>query len=240
MILDQTQHQDLVSGQVHLWIADIQVWLPEKGALLRTLDEEEVQRLERYKVHTKQEQFLACRGITRMILAAYLQQDPADIQFTTNKAGKPFLVDQQVQFNLSHSGSYLLLGVTYFDRIGVDIQEVYPISSMDKVIKSNFSGQEVAYLDSHPPDLRQELFFSIWTANEAYLKALGEGFGISSRSIDLLPDPNLDISFLLVDPTVTGNNPPWTIQAINLPQGYQGALAVDGLVEEVLEIRLAP
>ena len=46
--------------------------------------------------------------------------------FTYNAHGKPSLTEnpEQIEFNLSHSGHYILIGITKNRRVGVDIERV--------------------------------------------------------------------------------------------------------------------
>lgn len=236
----QIKNPELSSGQVHLWLADIRDWQGKHLILQSLLSDVELQRLARYKIPQKREQFTISRGILRLLLASYTGEDPANLQLKTNLAGKPFLPDSQVRFNLSHSGDHLLLGVTLFDHIGVDIQEIYPISNMDKIIKGYFSDQEYAFLKSQAPENHLNIFFVIWTAKEAYLKALGDGFTLSPRNVDILPGSDPAKSFIIGESSDAGKNTAWTIQTLNLPKRYQGALAVRGELVENLRIPLIP
>ena len=231
---------ELSENLVHLWLADLRDWRPEIDSFLGLLSEDEVLRLERYKVNEKQDQFLLSRGLLRQLLAGYLQQKPARIQFTTNQAGKPFLVGRPFQFNLSHTGNLACFAITLKDPIGVDIQEVYPISSRDTLIKKYFSEKEQKYLDSLSPASRQEGFFLIWTAKEAYLKAMGKGFTTSPRGISLLPNSDKGLNLTWPGMPAAGEFPTWFIKNLTLPEGYQGALAVCGPPKTIHELPLTP
>ena len=173
-------------------------------------------------------------------MAGYLQQKPARIQMTTNQAGKPFLVDLPFQFNLSHSGNLACFAITLKGQIGVDIQEIYPISSRDTLIKNYFSDSERIYLYSLSPAARQEGFFIIWTAKEAYLKATGEGFQTSPSSISLLPGSDKEFSLTLPGMPAVGEDTTWSIKSLTLPRGFRGALAVSGPTKTILENLLSP
>lgn len=240
MILNRTPLPEPLPGQIHLWSADILDWLPEMEKFYPAFSAYEIQRMHRFKIPEKQAQFICCRGLVRSILAAYLQVSPANLQLMANPAGKPFLAIQPLQFNLSHSGGKMVLGISQCDQIGVDIQEMYPISNLDAVIRSYFSAGEAAYLASLPGESRRKVFFGIWTAKEAYQKALGMGFSKSSKSFDLLPESGQDSTYLLSDPAHHGGVDNWNIQALDLAEGFQGAVAVDGNLEKILPIPLYP
>lgn len=240
-MLQAHHHQrDLSLNQVHLWLADLRDWLPNRDNFLDILSQDEIQRQERYKIAAKQDQFITSRGLLRQLLAGYLEGNPADIQLTTNQAGKPSLPDGSLQFNLSHSGDWLLYGIVRSGQIGVDIQEIYPISHLDTLKRNYFSNLENAYLDSLSPSKRLQEFFRVWTAKEAYLKGCGEGFTASPRSVDLLPRSDGSLSFTLGGTPPADKDIPWTIQGLDLPDNYLGAVAVQGSVQEILQIPLTP
>jgi 4'-phosphopantetheinyl transferase len=222
-------------------MAVIQDWIPEKkDYLLALLNQEELKRLRRYKIPAKQDQFLCSRGLLKLILSTYVGEEPTEVNLSTNPAGKPFLPNQSIQFNLSHSKNMLVLGFGLFDHIGVDIQEEYPISNLEILLENYFSPEEQAFLDSLDPDLRQTLFFSIWSAKEAYLKALGEGFQISPAALSVLPEGGERKSYLLSDPNNPKPDQPWTIRELDLQSGFKGAVAVDGTLNELVIIPLNP
>jgi 4'-phosphopantetheinyl transferase len=169
-----------------------------------------------------------------LILSSYIEEEPSGINLSTHPAGKPFLPDQAINFNISHSGNMLILGFGYFDHIGVDVQEEYSISNLEIVLERFFSPEEQDYLYSLDPDLRQTQFFSIWSAKEAYLKALGEGFRLSSTAFSALPEDGSSQTYLLT----SFNNPEphqnWMIREINLQPGFKGAAAVSGNLSEIV------
>jgi 4'-phosphopantetheinyl transferase len=228
------------NGQIHLWIADMRQWLENKMALNGFLNEDEIQRLERYKILAKQEEFLCSRGLSRLILAGYLDDDPVNIQLGATPAGKPFLIDQAVYFNVSHSDETLLLAVGLFENIGVDIQRVYPISSLDKIANKIFSSNEKTKLFTMNGDTQLEYFFALWTAKEAYLKAQGEGFTRSPKNIEIMINPGSRKSYFVRDLNQPKGASDWTITALDLPEGYQGAVAVEGQLRQIQQIAFNP
>ena len=105
--------------------------------------------------------------------------------------GKPHFTDPaiSVHFNLSHtvdkaSGRFavaVLLSDT--DAVGVDVEFVHPIHNREAMMRRLFTDAERDYVLSSE---REDAFFEIWCAKEAYLKWTGEGFSrpMSSVSVD--------------------------------------------------------
>jgi 4'-phosphopantetheinyl transferase len=193
------------------------------------LSAEEIERSLRLKIKEKQEQFVCSRAILRTILGSYLDKNPANLQIQPTPDGKPYLKKSEICFNLSHSGNILLYGFSHKSLIGIDIQQIYPITNIETIIKNYFSETERKYLESQPVDQLMNHFFSIWTAKEAYLKAIGKGFQESPSKISTIPDKSLKI-FHLDHPQTQEKSQGWTITSIEVNQNYKAAVAVNGKI----------
>src|SRR5579864_7855963 len=58
----------------------------------------------------------------RALLAAYLATNSDGLSIERNATGKPYLRDESLQFNLSHSGDALLIGLSRAQPLGVDLE----------------------------------------------------------------------------------------------------------------------
>lgn len=70
----------------------------------------------------RRQEYLVSRALLRQLLAERLQQPAASLQFCNGPHGKPGLHDDAWQFNLSHSGSWLVLALCPQGPLGVDIE----------------------------------------------------------------------------------------------------------------------
>ncbi len=68
-------------------------------------------------------------------------RDSSQISF--NRYGKPFLLNSNIHFNLSHSGDYIVLAVDE-NEIGVDIEKILPYS--DEIAQKCFVFEEYQWL----------------------------------------------------------------------------------------------
>ncbi len=94
-----------------------------------------------------------------------------EIEFFTNQYGKPFLKGMDdVQFNLSHSGNWVV-AVIDDQKVGIDIEQIQSID-LD-IAKHYFSESEHKDLMRHGD--RLAYFFTLWSLKESYIKILGEG-----------------------------------------------------------------
>jgi 4'-phosphopantetheinyl transferase len=98
---------------------------------------------------------------------------PNAIQIVTNAFGRPTLIGElaKYDFNISHSGDYVLVGITDQGRIGVDIEQINPKIEIAEISEMVFSPSEQQLVGN---DLSR--FYTMWSKKEAYLKASGKGF----------------------------------------------------------------
>ncbi len=112
-----------------------------------------------------------------------------------NSHGKPYLPGENIYFNISHSGDYVVL-VSDTDEIGVDIEKtdrvvgkVNQTSSKtslisDKVAKQCLTADELVWLRNQP---QSKAFYYLWTGKESIMKACGKGFAMSPLDFTVLP-----------------------------------------------------
>ena len=179
------------------------------------LSTEEQHCLKRYRRCEDRELYLLSRAALRLVFAHLLGRDPACISFGRGAQGKPYLIQNindkegNYNFNLSHSGDFVLLGFHMSMQVGVDIEEA--IVGMDWIpIAKRFLDKETCeYLLSLPVDQQLKGFLRQWCRLEASLKAQGVGLSGLDRNagIDRVPCQS-------------------RLWDVLLPDGYAGAAAV--------------
>ena len=222
--------------QLQVWKVDLLAWEPHSPLFRPLLSDAEAERLERFKVQTKKNEFLISHGLLRLILGAYLGKDPKELEIEVSDHGKPFLRTGELGFNISHSGKFLLCACGLWPQIGVDIQEMYEISGKERIIERYFSPAEKDYLNSiNKPS--KELFFELWAAKEALLKAMGSGFQVSPAEVSLVPDPGIHGSFTASVPGI--HTQAWSIKNLEIGGNFKAAAAVDGNIKTTMLIPLS-
>lgn len=176
----------LAVSQVRLCLAsldDVQIetW-PQ-----RVLDERESSRAEAIRDVRQRQRFVASRVLLREQLAQSVGVGPDALQFQILAHGKPVLQGiSGLHFNLAHTGSHWMLGLSATDILGVDLERIRPLSNMLRLAERVFSvaeRQELAAIKDQAA--QQAAFFRGWTRKEAALKALGTGFSESARAIHI-------------------------------------------------------
>lgn len=92
----------------------------------------------------------------------------------------------QIHFNMSHSGDYVVIGVSD-ENIGIDIE--YKSRNYLSVAKRCFHRQEyeeIIGLDTE--EEQKKRFLEIWTMKEAYIKWEGKGMSIPLNSFSVIDE----------------------------------------------------
>lgn len=178
------------AGEIHVWRATVPSELTP--ALEAILSEPELRYARQMTADSSMRQFTAAQAALRSALARYLGEPPASIEFRRGEHGKPFLVERyasEIQFNLTHSHDLAIAAVTANSEIGVDLEKVRERPAAERLAKRFYAAEERAALDDAPPELKERLFFRLWTRKESHLKATGTGLSVTLRDIDTLaPD----------------------------------------------------
>jgi 4'-phosphopantetheinyl transferase len=145
----------------------------------------------------KRNRFNALRGVKdrlrllagdlliRETLAAALHCGAAEIKLSTGEHGKPYCANvQNVHFNLSHSGRYVIAALSD-EEVGVDIEEIKPLTSQADMARVFMSDTERSRYESLPAFQRQSQFYRLWTAKESYIKFTGKGIFEDLGSISI-------------------------------------------------------
>jgi 4'-phosphopantetheinyl transferase len=105
-------------------------------------------------------------------------------QFSAGKHGKPELVTGQIdcdlRFNLSHTKGMVAVAIAIGADVGIDVEATDRHMSDDMAIAdAYFSSGEKIYLHAHEDPLqRRHAFLGLWTAKEAFIKAVGLGLSM--------------------------------------------------------------
>lgn len=135
----------------------------------------ELERAGRFKHEKNSRSYIVSHAMLRRVLARELMCDPLALVFEKNVHGKPFLVDNPIFFNLSHSGDYGLIALSHVAPVGVDIEKHNPKTDILGIAKRYFTSDEYLYIKHRSEREQFVAFYEIWSAKEAYVKALGEG-----------------------------------------------------------------
>jgi 4'-phosphopantetheinyl transferase len=182
----------------------------------------------------------------RTLLAGYLDCDPQRLRIERDVHGKPRVIDPLkpefatgLDFNLSHSGGALLVGVSRGQALGVDLETPRRPRQVLELARRYFDPGEAAALANLPEDRRETAFLQLWSCKEAVLKALGRGiaFGLD-RVVFELDRAGAVTSLQKLDGEATPAL--WHVVRLQPAVAYSGALAWRGPVHSVRASSASP
>lgn len=130
--------------------------------------------------------FVLGRGLRRAMLSEATGIDPAALVFSETEGTKPQATNAiGWDFNVSHSGDHVAVAVGQ-GRVGIDLEEVRPVRSMDAIVQRYFHPDERQAWLASKQSLREEAFFILWSAREAAMKCVGLGLarGLAITRVD--------------------------------------------------------
>jgi 4'-phosphopantetheinyl transferase len=213
------------TGRIPLGRTGLKIWAVNldcaDGDLSRLSTSERV-RAGRLKRPQGRERLLQAHCAIRRILAPQLGRDPRDLEFETTAFGKPFLTRpaQDLQFNLSHSDRHGLIALAKDRSVGVDIEVWRPISDLLGVALQIATPHEAKLLKRLPTGQAHSTFLDLWTRKEAILKALGRGFTIDPRELEV--GIGRGRSYVNFDERI------WTVESLAIGSSVAAAAAIDG------------
>lgn len=131
---------------------------------------------------------------------------------------RPYLPGN-VDFNISHSGDYVVCVIGEDIKVGIDIERVQAIDFLNMKGIMNHLEWRCIHMSDHP---LQE-FFRFWTVKEAALKAAGVGFLTT-----------LYQEMKLSDHVIYMNDDMWHYQELKIDANYCGHLVTSQPVSEVV------
>ena len=216
--------------EVHVWFVELKASANSAAAYALSLSEDETQRASQFRFEHLRLDFTLSRGVLRTLLGRYLGIEPSRIRFAYGPRGKPRVAfpETALEFNLAHSGRFASYAFALGCELGLDIEEVKPMSDQEGIVRQFFSPEECAEWLELNPAQRDEAFFRCWTSKEAYIKALGDGLSmpLDSFRVSLRPEVPAMLIHAAGDPDAASR---WTMRALAPANGYSGTLAVPEL-----------
>ncbi len=162
-----------MTEEVQVWVAPLEVTDARYADLVGTLAPQERRRAEDLPPVLAR-RFVAARGILRDLLSGFTGTPAEELEFEYGSAGKPSLVDHDINFNISHSAELGLFAFAPDRAVGVDVENERPVRRLLDVAQRFMSEDEVKSLAATDPEQRDASFLRSWVVREARLKAEGK------------------------------------------------------------------
>lgn len=222
-------HFFIKNNFVHLWRAFLPTFIDKEQDLLSLLSEDEVNRAKRFKFPLHQQRFIIARGLLRKILSLYTNIPAKDIRFIYGERGKPYISDNRLQFNVSHSHDMAVYALTGPAEIGIDIEKIEP-EFKNSVAKRFFSEQEYQQLMDLPENKRTKAFYRIWARKEAIIKLIGQGLYVPLNNFSISSANQAEsVSFVYQEKEYH-----YYFQSFQANPAYEAAFATESRAEKII------
>lgn len=232
MIVPGLQRPRFERDEVHLW------WRRVDGACGDLdpvwLGAEERERRDRFRRSSDAQAFATRRLFLRSVLSGYLGCGPGELDFAAGEHGKPVLAWPEVDlaFNVSRSGEWMLLGISWGRAVGVDVERVGGRLSdpeeLVRVARRVLTSQERERLRQMTDGERESAFFRAWARKEAVLKALGIGLSRDPSTVEVGLDPLGPLQPCDLDPEVFPRTRGGRLLDVLAPDGFAASLVAEG------------
>lgn len=169
---------------------------------LHLLPAEMEQNIVRYKRWQDRQRALLARLVLRTGLESLGFSAKMMREIRYDEYGRPW-IGGGLDFNISHSGQFVLCAITCGQRVGIDIEAIRAIELGDFDLA--FSAEQLDAIQQDENPVRA--FFNSWTKKESASKADGRGLSIPLREITIedqvatIGDSQWQLSSLAIHPS---------------------------------------
>lgn len=153
------------------------------SSFLKYLPFDIIERTKKYRRWEDQHAFL----LGRLLLIEAFRKNGLDekkiLDIKFNEFGKPFL-NNNFNFNISHSGQFVVCAVSQNIVLGIDIETIQKVDFKD--YKHTMTDTQWEKIENSQNPLKS--FFRFWTIKESVLKAEEKGLSIPLSEINITDD----------------------------------------------------
>tara|TARA_B100002019_G_scaffold291585_1_gene312166 strand:+ start:266 stop:976 length:711 start_codon:yes stop_codon:yes gene_type:complete len=211
----------LSSNCISIWGVQVSKNEANVKSLFNILSSNEQLKASKFKNKNQAQASVLARGALRVLLGAYENCSPKDINFSRTNDGKPFLKNSNTSFNISHSSDWVILAFCKNYSIGVDLEELRDVNFLN-ISKRFFNKEEQIFLKNSSNPKRT--FFDLWSRKEAIIKANG------NRLLSEISNTNIPIIENEIPEKFVVDK--WFVYKVEAGSNYSAALAIDAEVND--------
>jgi 4'-phosphopantetheinyl transferase len=202
--------------------------------LRAVLDEEERDRLDRYRRPDDRQRHLAAHAGLRLLLGRRLGLHPAEVRLGRADCplcggphGRPVVVgvDGAPEVSVAHSEGMVLLALATAP-VGVDVEPTTRVADADE-LTSTLHPVEVELVAALPAHRRAAAVLACFVRAEAHLKGLGTGLGLDPVTVALGPS-SADLAVAADDWSDRLGAAGWDVLDLDVGPAHVAALALSG------------
>lgn len=128
--------------------------------------------------------FIASQSLVRKVLSVALDCAPESVPILHPANGKPGMLEQGIQFNISHCENWSAVAWSAESPVGVDVEIIRPVRNMEEIVSNFFPPIAQRAFRGAAPRYKAQVFFRWWAQIEAALKASGRELDDSNVCLD--------------------------------------------------------
>lgn len=141
------------------------------------------EQITKYLQWQDQQRALLGRALLQWILKKYFNDEKMNIARTDT--GRPYVINTngtwQGDFNLSHSGEWIIAAITSEGRVGVDVEKIGTLN--EDILPIVLSENELSSLKLLSKEEQTKRFYELWTVKESIYK-MGIFLNLTLDTID--------------------------------------------------------
>lgn len=131
--------------------------------------------------------------LRRIVLSEYLNCKPSGIKYNYNENGKPYLLNSKLNFSVSLSQKWFLMGLAWNKSIGVDLEVINKISKLNSFINAYVSKEQKRKRITIQGYDKLVMTYLDWCMKESFIKAKGVGIKEDFKKFSyILENPHID------------------------------------------------
>jgi 4'-phosphopantetheinyl transferase len=146
------------------------------------LSDEERSKEKHFYFLKDRRRYLITRAMVRTVLSRYKEIEPNQWKFSKNAYGRPEIAGNHetgnISFNISHTQSLIVLGVSNESALGIDIENFHIRKAPLELASHYFHPSEATTIYKSSAEVQDQRFFQFWTLKESYVKTRGRGLSI--------------------------------------------------------------
>jgi len=207
---------------VALWWCSLDAPAARRARFETWLAPAEHARMQRFGTAALQQRYLAGRATLRWLLGRELGVAPVDVALVRGPRGRPRLDGlPSIDFNVSHTGERMLVGIGHDVRLGVDVERRDRTINTEGIARKFLTDDERVALAATADVARQQVL-RLWTCKEALSKATGDALSAPFGRIAVALEPA---------PRVIGGPSPytpreWSLHSLDAGDAHFATLAL--------------
>ncbi|MCF6776861.1 4'-phosphopantetheinyl transferase superfamily protein [Thiotrichales bacterium 19X7-9] len=170
---------------INLYSLNLNYFNIEQIVLLPHIEE----KYQTFKSKKRQIEYVASQWLRHYVFSKTLGVDQEQLSFLKDQNNRPFLAnDRSYDFNITHSGHWLIMVVTNKGHIGIDLESLIRKHTYLAIAEQFFSDEEFYFLKALKKTEQLTYFYLIWTLKEARLKCTGQGIANGLKQVNYIFD----------------------------------------------------